>query len=184
MMRSRAASLSLLAGVLALVPLLWFGLWQPAQAWKEAQFTALADAQQRSAALAQRIETLSREAAALSAATQFDGVWQAANAGEATARVQAQLSDLARQNGITFRAISPLRTEAIPLKNAVSFRVEAEARLDQLTTFLRAAEYASPVLVFEKGSLRRLSRPGPPSEQPILFFQFDVLAAYDIAEGG
>lgn len=183
-MDRRNARIALLGGLIALGAALWFGVVQPAQAWKAQQFNALAAAQEQSARLADRLVTLRREAAAMSAATDFDGVWTAQSAGEATARVQAALSDLARQNGISFRAITPLRTEAIPLKQAVSFRVEAEAPLDRLVNFLRAAEYNSPVLVFEKGSIRRLSKPGIPTEQPLVFFQFDVFAAYDLAEGG
>ena len=173
-----------LAGLGALASAIWFGALGPAQDWKAAQFAALDDAQRKSIELADRLQDLQREAAALSTATNFDGVWTAANPGEATARVQARLSELARQNGITFRAITPLRTEAIPLKPAVAFRIEAEARLDLLTAFLREAEFSTPVLLFEKGSIRRVSKPGPPPEQPIVFFQFEVLAAYDIAEGG
>ena len=182
-MTGRAGSLGALAVLGVLGAVLWFVALRPAQAWKEAQVAALAEAQQRSAQLTDRLEDLRREATAMSAATDFDGIWSAATPGEATARVQAQLSDLARRNGISFRAITPLRTEAIPLKQAVSFRVEAEAQLDQLVAFLRTAEYASPVLVFEKGSIRRLSKPGAATQQPIVFFQFDVFAAYD-ATGG
>ncbi|MEL7092555.1 MAG: hypothetical protein AAFN94_12550 [Pseudomonadota bacterium] len=171
-------------GLCALAAALWFGAIVPAQDWKAAQFAALENAQRKSVELADRLNGLHREAAALSTATNFDGVWSAANPGEATARVQARLSELARQNGISFRAITPLRTEAIPLKPAVAFRIEAEARLDLLTAFLQEAEFSTPVLLFEKGSIRRLSKPGPPAEQPIVFFQFDVLAAYDLVEGG
>lgn len=178
------ARIGLLAGLLALSGLIWVGVIQPAQAWKADQIAALAAAQEQSARLADRVDALRREASAMSAATDFDGVWTAESAGEATARVQAALSDLARKNGISFRAITPLRTEAIPLKQAVSFRVEAEAPLDRLVNFLRAAEYNTPVLVFEKGSIRRLSKPGIPTEQPVVFFQFDVFAAYDLTEGG
>lgn len=177
-MRRLALVLALcLAGVA-----LWFGALAPAQAWKDNQYAALSDAQERSAQLIERLEALRDEAAAMSAATDFDGVWTAASPGEATARVQANLSDIARRNGISFRAITPLRSEAIPLKNAVTFRVEAEASLDRLVAFLREAEYTSPVLVFEKGSVRRLSRPGPTSEQPVVFFQFDIMAAFDLEE--
>ena len=167
--------------MVALGAFLWFVALRPAQAWKDAQFAALDEAQERSAQLTDRLDDLRREATAMSAATSFDGIWSAATPGEATARVQAQLSDLASQNGISFRAITPLRTEAIPLKQAVSFRIEAEAQLDQLVAFLRAAEYASPVLVFEKGSIRRLSKPGAATPQPVVFFQFDVFAPYHSA---
>ncbi|WP_415400583.1 GspMb/PilO family protein [Tateyamaria sp. SN3-11] len=184
MMGRVGARLMLLGGLGVAGVALWLGVVAPAQAWKNSQYAALATAQEQSAGLTERLERLRREAAAMSASTHFDGVWQAANPGEATARVQARLSDLARQNGIAFRAITPLRTESIPLKQAVAFRIEAEARLDRLVAFLRAAEYASPVLVIEKGSLRRLSKPGVPTEQPIVFFQFDIMAAYDLAEGG
>ena len=181
-MSRRLRSLVLLVALCGAGVTLWFTVLAPAQAWKGAQSTALSDAQERAAQLIGRLETLRNEAAAMSASTDFDGVWAAASPGEATARVQASLSDIARRNGISFRAITPLRADAIPLKNAVTFRVEAEASLDRLIAFLREAEYTSPVLVFEKGSIRRLSRPGPPSEQPIVFFQFDVMAAYDLEE--
>lgn len=174
--------LALLAALGLVGAVVWFGALAPAQAWKDSQFAALSDAQERSAQLIERLDTLRKEAAAMSAATDFDGVWRAASPGEATARVQASLSDIARRNGIAFRAITPLRTEAIPLKDAITFRVEAEASLDRLVAFLREAEYSSPVLVFEKGSVRRLSRPGPTTEQPVVFFQFDVLAAFDLEE--
>lgn len=180
----RRAKLGLVLGLATISAGVWFGIIRPAQAWKDDQFTALKTAQEQSARLADRLHTLQREAAAMSAATDFEGVWTAQSAGEATARVQATLSDLARKNGISFRAITPLRTEAIPLKSAIAFRVEAEATLDRLVAFLRAAEYNTPVLVFEKGSIRRLSKSGTPTEQPLVFFQFDILAAYDLAEGG
>lgn len=182
-MGRRGKRLALALGLTACAAALWVGVLRPAQAWKDDQFAALSAVQQQSVQLTERLQNLRREAALLSAATDFDGVWSAQSAGEATARVQAALSDLARQNGISFRAITPLRSTAIPLKDAVSFRVEAEAPLDRLITFLRAAEYNSPVLVFEKGSIRRLSKPGPQPEQPLVFFQFEIMAPYDLAEG-
>ena len=183
MTERRGARLILLVGLAVAGAVIWFGVLKPAQAWKDAQFAALAAAQGQSASLMTRLNTLQNEAAALSAAATFDGVWAAQNAGEATARVQATLSDLARQNNITLRAITPIPNAAIPLKQALAFRIEAEASLDQLEGFLRAAEYHSPVLVFENGLLRRLSKPGPANIQPQVFVQFDVMAAYELAEG-
>lgn len=181
-MGRRASQLLLLAGLAVIGVLVWIGVVTPAQAWKDRQYAALMDAQERSTRLVNSLQLLRREAAAMSAATEFDGIWSAASPGEATARVQARLSDLARQSGVSFRSITPLRTEAIPLKSALSFRVEAEAGLDQMVAFLRAAEYSSPVLVFDKGSIRRLSKPGASGPQPVVFFQFDIMAAYELVE--
>lgn len=172
------------AGLGALAAALWFVALAPAQAWKAEQARALLTAQTRTADLAQRLQSLRRDVAALSLASDFGDVWKATSPGEATALVQATLSDIARRHGIAFRAITPLRTDPIPLKQAVSFRLEAEATLDRLVAFLREAEYHSPVLVFERGALRRLTKPGPPTKQPLVSFQFDVTAAFDIVGDG
>lgn len=172
-------------GVLTcLAALIWFAIVRPAQAWKAKEIAALSEAQERSSILGERLAELRHEKDVLSAATGFEGIWSAATAGEATARVQATLSDLARRNGIALRAITPLRAARLPLKQAVSFRIEAEAPLDRLVSFLRDAEFHTPLLAFDKGTVRRLARPALKTPQPVVFFQFDVTAPYDLAEEG
>lgn len=180
----RSKQLALCLGLALCAVAIWAIIVRPAQTWKHSNAAAFAHAHEQAARLSDRLQSLRLEAAAMSAITEFDGVWMAENGGEATARVQAALSDLARQNGISLRAITPLRTEAIPLKSAVFFRIEAEAPLDHLVGFLRAAEYNTPVLVFEKGSIRRLSKPGLLTEQPVVFFQFDIMAAFELTREG
>ena len=168
----------------ALATVAWFAAVDPLRAWAARERTALSDAQERGARLIASVEELERQEATAASGGQFEGLWQAASVGEATAKVQASLSSMARRHGISLRTIAPLRAEPLPFAEALAFRIEAEARLDQLTAFLREAEYASPVLLFDNGTIRRLVKAGKQPEQPMVFFQFTITAAYDLGERG
>lgn len=186
---SRAGAIGTrLLGVGALVAvgaLVWLGLVVPLQTWGNTQKEALSAAQSKTLHVLQSVQNLEAEKQALGAGAEFDGVWSAQNLSEATAKVQATLGDIARQNGISLRSISPLSQPSLPLLEAVAFRIEAEASLDKLVRFLRQAEYSDPILRVEKASVRRLSKLDLSGAQPIVFFQLEVLAPVETtSEGG
>lgn len=109
-------------------------------------------------------------------------LWQAKQAGEATARIQAALGEISRNNGIVLRSITPAAAPPVPYVEAVALRIEAEADLEQVADFVTALEQHSPVLLISRATLRRLNRPAF-SEQPVVFFQIDLIAPYVIGEG-
>lgn len=173
---------SLAARVLALSTLVVIGLgvWVfvilPILDWRR----DIAAATQRNSQQIERhvasIEDLSSEQAQLQATSIDPFLWTAREQGAATARVQERISQLASENGVSIRAITPTGAREIPSADAVSFRLEIEASLDQLTPFLAGVEEHTPALAIERADLRRLARPGPPPMQPILFAQLEILA--------
>lgn len=170
---SRALAGALLVGFFLL---LWLVVAMPLLAWREGNIAGLAEARADLQRLEGSIGRLAAERAQLSGDTTAETVWTAARTGEVTALIQARVSELARQNGLALRSVTPTAGRKLPLTEAVGFRLEAEATLDQLLQFLIALEYHAPVLVIDSATLRRLARPGPASEQPSLFIQIDLVA--------
>ena len=110
-------------------------------------------------------------------------LWRAAQTGEATARIQSQLSKIASERGVSLRSISPTRARDLNLAQAAGFRLEMEASLDQLVQFLQAIEYHSPALLVEKASLRRLNKLNSNQPQPLIFAQIEISAPVVLDEG-
>ncbi len=110
-------------------------------------------------------------------------IWEGEQQAEATAKVQSAINDIARDNGILMRSIAPTNNVDIGIPNAISFRLEFEASLDQLVSFLKTIEFGQPALVVTRANTRRLVRPGQASLQPELFVQLDIAAPISISDG-
>lgn len=163
-------------GVVAL--LIWLAVAQPLQTWRKAQLDARADAIAETQKLQSSIATLRAERNRYDVDGQLDILWQAERSGAATAMIQSEISRMAREQGVSLRAISPARQRDLSLADAVGIRIELEAALDQLSDFLRVVEYHSPALLIERATLRRLSKPGSALAQPLVFAQIDLAAPF------
>ncbi|NSX56913.1 type II secretion system protein GspM [Parasulfitobacter algicola] len=159
-----------------LVLLIWIAVLSPLVTWRNQAQSNLLSAQTELARLERSIAQLQIEQTRLSADDATSILWMASQSGEATARVQANLSTMARQSGVNLRSISPVRARELAFSQAVAFRMESEATLDQVVSLLRAIEYSTPPLVIERANLRRLARPTRTSDQPLMFFQLEILA--------
>ncbi|WP_208353081.1 type II secretion system protein GspM [Pseudaestuariivita rosea] len=156
--------------------LIWVALLSPILNWRSQVQNELQSAQIEQARLQRSIAQLMTEQARLSADDATSVLWTAFQSGEATARVQASLSTMARQSGVNLRSIAPVRARELPFSQALAFRLESEASLDQMVALLRAIEYSNPPLVIERANVRRLTRPTRSSDQPLVFFQLEILA--------
>ena len=179
----------LLAGAAAVAGLFWLTVVQPLSNWKrsviEQSETLRGDIQRLDASLA----ALKAERAALSGNPALDLVWQAEQAGQASAVIQGRLSELAKTSGLSLRSITPLPARDLPLTQGVGFRLEFEAPLDRLIDLLIAVEQTKPLLAIERATLRRLVRPATADAatvvkpvQPELFVQIDIIAPVEIAQ--
>lgn len=179
----------LLAGAAAVVVLVWGTVVQPLSKWKrniiEQSETLRGDIHRLDASLA----ALTAERAALSGNPALDLVWQAEQAGQASAVIQGRLSELAKASGLSLRSITPLPARDLPLTQGVGFRLEFEAPLDRLIELLIAIEQSKPLLAIERATLRRLVRPAIADaattvkpDQPELFVQIDIIAPVEIAQ--
>ncbi len=168
-----AVALGLVATLGALV---WFAVVAPLQEWRTVALIKRPQAIESIRQLQTRINSLEDERNQLSGNEELNILWRAAQTGEATARIQSQLSKLASERGVSLRSISPTRARDLTLAQAAGFRLEMESSLDQLVSFLQAIEYHSPALLVEKASLRRLNKPNSNQPQPLVFAQIDVSA--------
>ncbi len=167
--------------------LLWLGALAPLATWKADRLSTLQQERSALAGLEQRVTAMARESAALSSREDLGIAWQADRRGAATARVQSELNRLATTHGVTLRAIAPVRVRALPGLDSAGFRIEGEAPLDRLVPFLVTLDHHGPALMIEKATLRRLTRPGAPTAQPVLFVQMDLLVPMRLSldtEGG
>jgi len=110
-------------------------------------------------------------------------IWQARQLGEMTARIQARLGEIARENGVTLRAVTPAVARDMPHVETTALRIEGEADLAQFRNLILNIEQHSPTLFIERATIRRLNRVERISEQPLVFFQLDIAAPIRIAEG-
>lgn len=190
MIRPSSGMARALAMAVLVVGLLGIGQFvvRPVVAWHQSVNARLADTLAEIARLDQTLLALAAERQALTGSHDLDLIWAAEQSGQASAMVQGRLSDLARDQGLALRSISPLPVRDLPLAQGVGFRIELEASLDRLIPYLVALEHSIPLLVIERATLRRLTRagepvdsPAAPSLQPELFVQIDVIAPVQIA---
>lgn len=181
-MTRNMSKLAAVAVLVAVFALLWTVVVAPLANWRDATLS-------RSLAVStetQRLEIarmrLQAEQAQLGTVETSNGFWAAAQTGEAYARIQGALARSASDSGISFRAMTPLPASKRDGLESAIVRIEFEADLQQLTTFLRAIEYASPALPVERAVLRRLIRPNDKSRLPVLFSQIDIAAPLLIGE--
>lgn len=170
---SRLAALAILAVLLIAV---WFLIASPIIQENSSLAADLQTAQAEKIRLAATITNLTFRLENGDSADLQGEIWQAKQAGEMTARIQAELGAIARANGITLRSVTPARAPQIPLVDSTALRIEAEADLAQFRALIIAVEQHSPALFIERATIRRLNRPGRISEQPLVFFQLDIAA--------
>lgn len=155
---------------------LWFTLGAPLTRWKAEQINARVTAENALYAMHARRDNLATEITNVEQHDLTGLFWSAAQQGEATALIQSDISATASRHGILLRSVTPFKPREETLPGATGFRLEFEAHLDQLAGFLKEIEYDAPALVVSNTILRRLNRPGAPTEQPAVFVQIDVLA--------
>jgi Type II secretion system (T2SS), protein M subtype b len=160
----------------AMAALSWLGLIAPLGSWCASIMERRDAARTERAKLLESIARLETEAMQLSADSTSGVVWTAPRMGEANAMVQSRISELAQRNGIPLRSITPTEASDLPLAESVAFRAESDATLDQVANFLISLEYHSPALAVERATLRHIAKPGPQTEQPLLFVQLDIIA--------
>jgi hypothetical protein len=177
---SKLAAMGLL---LVAFGVIWIALAAPAITWRETTFARLEAARTETARLSRSSTKLNAQIAGLGSVETDNRFWAADQTGEAYALVQGALSRSATENGIAFRAMTPLPAAQREGLESAIVRIEFEADLAQLTGFLRAIEYATPALPVDRATLRKLVRPNDFSRLPALFVQIDIAAPLLIEDG-
>lgn len=162
--------------VLILAALIWTGALSPLSTWRSNSLAEHKNAIFELDKLRETTQKLQSDLDFYSQSEDQNYLWQAEQSGEATAKIQSGLNELAVKSGITLRSISPAAEKQLPFATGVAFRLESEATLDQILMFVLSIEFSEPALLTERATLRRLNRPGRTSEQPLLFFQLDIIA--------
>lgn len=155
---------------------------QPFTQWRErveAEYVNALETQQR---LSESIARMSTEIDGIANDPDLPLAWLAPQMGQANAQVQAQLGQLAREAGISLRSTTPIGERDLPYAESIAFRLEGEGDLDQWQDLLRAIEFNNPPILIERGTMRRLVRPGPESEQPTLYAQLELFAPVMLEE--
>lgn len=139
--------------------------------------STLAVEAQRLNAISHRVSEMETQLVALET-TEIDlSVWQAEEIGEASARVQADLSTIAREADMILRVVTPLPTETVAGVDRLRFRIEAEGSLDRYVAFLVAIEEHDPVLAIDRTQMRRVQERGQGGAmQPLILTQTDIAA--------
>ncbi|MCW3783543.1 type II secretion system protein GspM [Defluviimonas salinarum] len=171
-----------IAGLLALISGAAGAVALPIFDWRRSIETELATAGAEYKRLSESLDALTVRKRRLTETGGQLALWQARQTGEATARVQSVVTELARASGANLRALGPGPSHEFGLVQAVSLRLESEATLDQLSALLQKLEFHAPPLLVETATLRRLNRPGHATEQPLLFVQIDILAPVNLSE--
>lgn len=177
---SKISRLATGAILVVLCGLVWALVLNPLAAWKKNSVAQLTEAQQETSRLQASIVRFQTEKAQLASGDISEIIWTAALLGEATARIQARISELASQEGLALRSITPIGERDFPLTGAVALRLEAEASLDKLTRFLIKVDHHTPVILIHQANIRRLVRPGELPQQPLLFLQIEIIVPVDI----
>ncbi len=162
--------------LLGIVAVIWIFAIQPALSWRATVEHDLASSIDESERLEEGLQGLRAQLENLETVELDHLVWEAQQAGELTARIQAELGAIARRSGVTLRSVTPTQAAEFPMFRTTALRIEAEADLAQLITMLVEIEQHEPVLVVSRANLRRLNRPGRTSEQPLVFLQLDIAA--------
>lgn len=170
--KTAAPYFALLTATLAV----WTIVVSPLAAWRSDVFQDREVAIRELNRLNSNQNRLLQERQLLSGDLENDLIWDFPRSGAAVAQVQSAVSQIANQSGVQFKSISPTPNSTQQSGEFVSFRVEFEASLDQVSNFLRALEYHSPVLLVEQGTMRRIQRPGSKSTQPLIFAQLGISA--------
>lgn len=168
----------IIGGAIALTfgALFWASVIAPVSQWRAASLLRHEVALTEQARLNTSTLRLKSELDFLSQSESQGFVWQAEQSGAVTAKIQSSLNTLASRAGIALRSISPAPEIELPYATGAAFRLESEATLDQILKFILSIEFNKEALLIERATLRRLNRPNRTSQQPLLFFQLDILA--------
>lgn len=169
-------SLAVIAG------LAWFVVFQPISAWAASQITERDMLREQRARLQQSVQRLEVERNDFEVTDTGKLTWASQQIGQTTARVQQAINEIAIDQGIRMRSVAPGRSAIPEITEAIGFRLEFEAHLDQLTAFLRIVEANEPILVVAQTKLRRLARQSLENAQPLVFIQMDVVAPIQSSE--
>lgn len=169
--------------LLGFVLLFFVAVILPLKDWRAEQFASSEEMQFEQSRLAASFDRLTLERDSLSTADGRSLSWVASTEGEAAAQIQTTLAEAAATSGISFRSVTPLPQSRSATDNRITFRLEFEADLSQLTQFLSEVEYATPALPISRATVRRLVRPGDQTSQPVIFAQLDVSAPVLLGDG-
>ena len=172
-----------LALVVSLALLAWTAVISPLQNWKAAKIEARDQLIAEIEKLHLSVANLHFEKSQFESTEEIGLLWKAEQTGTATAMIQAEISRMAREQGLGLRSISPVLQREINHANVVGIRIETEAALDQLSDFLRDVEYSTPALLVERATIRRLVKSENKFEQPLVFAQIDFSAPVLIGDG-
>jgi hypothetical protein len=152
----------------------------PAMQWRVDIEAAYENERQEQVRLIGQIRDLEIRRARLSQDEGQIPLWEAARIGEANARIQQALGRIGDESGLSFQSVIPSNPGDVPLVTSVGFRVEIEGTFDRIVSLLGRLESHNPPLLIERATLRRLSRPGERSSQPLLMVQLDLHAPVDL----
>ena len=127
--------------------------------------------------------TLGSEKAALGAHSGEPLGWRGQRTGEVAARIQSDLSRMAREKGIVLRSVTPFDAEPVAQTRTIGLRVEVEAALDSALGLLRAIETADRPILVGRANLRRLNRQSASSVQPLIFMRLELVAPVILSRG-
>ena len=182
MEKSLLSRIVALATLVAAAVILFVGLISPLANWRSAKILEHQKILLEHAGLEDSIARLQAERMAFVSDDLAGLTWEGAQAAEATAKVQSAVNDMARDNGILMRSITPTRDNSSDIPNAINFRIEFEASLDQLVPFLKTVEFGQPALVVTRSNLRRLARPNQANTQPDIFAQIEIAAPFSLTD--
>ncbi|SMX26034.1 General secretion pathway protein M [Pelagimonas phthalicica] len=166
-------ALALLVGFFALI---WLSVGQGLYNWRDTALSKREEMRSELQKLEGSLAALKRDHSQFGETGELTLIWAAKEAGAVTALIQSEISKLAKDHGVSLRAVTPAKESGLSLQEATGFRIEFEASLDQLTGFLQDIEYSSPALVVDRAVLRRLNKPGHKHPQPLVFAQIDLAA--------
>lgn len=177
MTTQRAVALAILVILLSTVI---FAVVGAAAHWRNKSLIQLATLQGEHKRLVAAKHSLQTTLASLDFGGSDQVLWQANSTSQAEATIQSFLTSVGSNAGIQFRSISSLPGRS---DNSAAFRMELEAPLDQLISFLRLLEYNIPAIPIDRAAIRRLTRPGAQWDFPVLIVQIDVFAQLNLQDG-
>lgn len=154
----------------------WLVIIQPISAWANVQITERDTLKEQNLRLRQTVQRLDRERNSFELTDTGNLIWESHQVGQTTARIQQVINETATGQGIRMRSVAPGRSTISDIAEAIGFRLEFDAHLDQLTAFLRTIETNEPLLIVAQTKLRRLARQNSENTQPLVFVQMDVVA--------
>jgi hypothetical protein len=170
------------AGGFIAVIVVWLFILVPLSMWRTSQLDGVVTARAELDRLTASIARLTAEASSLGGGNAENLRWTGQQVGQMTATIQSHLSLVAQQTGIQLRSVTPDVLEDSILGQAIGFRVEFESDLGKLVDLLSVIEFAAPVLIVKRATIRRLTPTEEQNELPSLYVQLDLVAPVDLTE--